>query len=472
MSVDKERLRRCYFRYCLANFRSAFKYFEVFCILDSVPRLQFLKMASNESNVDWQSTKNTILERNRHMFNNSDMSDISFTCEGSDKTFYAHKYVLGTSSAVFHSMFYGGLAVKDSIVSLPDTNEESLEQFLRFLYTEECTLTAGNVVAIMYLATKYILPSLSEKCVNFLVENLNPENVLDILPQATRFDEKELEKRCWEYIKTNISKIIASDSFNNISQANLASLLKREKLGIGEVELFQAILKWIDIQCSHRGLEPTGKNRRSVIGEAIYDFRFFGMSHTEFAQHVSKSGLLTAEEMIPIYEKFLGIDSPALKWKLPNRKPGNIVRCSRFSREGIELRDLWGYSGKPDHLCVSFNEEASLLGVRLFGKEGSVYQVTLKVEEAKITGKYTSQHNQDDIPGFDVMLEKPIILKQNELVTLSATINGPQSCGGKNGLSSVTHEGVSVTFSNAPSPNNGNGTSATKGQFHEIILEF
>jgi hypothetical protein len=82
-------------------------------------------MASVQSaNVDWQSTKNTILERNRHMFNNSDMSDISFTCEGSDKTFYAHKYVLSTSSAVFHAMFYGGLAVKDSIVHLSDTNEK------------------------------------------------------------------------------------------------------------------------------------------------------------------------------------------------------------------------------------------------------------------------------------------------------------------------------------------------------------
>jgi BTB/POZ domain-containing protein 3/6 len=102
-------------------------------------------MASVQSNMDWQSTKNTILERNRHMFNNSDMSDISFTCEASDKTFYAHKYVLSTSSAVFHAMFYGGLAEKDSIVHLSDTNEESLEQFLRFLYTEECTLFGKEI---------------------------------------------------------------------------------------------------------------------------------------------------------------------------------------------------------------------------------------------------------------------------------------------------------------------------------------
>jgi hypothetical protein len=231
-----------------------------------------------------QSTKNTILERNRHMFNNSDMSDISFTWAASDQTFYAHKYVLSTSSAVFHAMFYGGLAVKDSIVHLSDTNDESLEQFLRFLYTEECTLTADNVVAIMYLAKKYIIPSLDEKCVNFLLENLNPENVLDVLEQATRFDEKKLEKRCWKIIEASrTGEVVASDSFNNTSQTTLDKLLKRDKLKIPEVELFQAVLEWIDFQCSRKNLEPTGENRRSIIGEAIYDFRFFGMSQIVYS---------------------------------------------------------------------------------------------------------------------------------------------------------------------------------------------
>ncbi len=52
------------------------------------------------------------------------------------------------------------------------------------------------------------------------------------------------------------------------------------------------------------------------------------------------------------------------------------------------------------------------------------------------------------------MLEKPTILKQNELVTLSATINGPNSCRDQSGLASVTLEEASVTFSDAPAPNN------------------
>ena len=291
----------------------------------------------------------------RHMFNNSDMSDIGFTCEGSDKIFYAHKYVLGTSSAVFNAMFYGGLAVKDSIVHLPDTNEESLEQFLRFLYTEECTLTADNVVAIMYLAQKYIIPLLNEKCVNFLLQNLNPENVLDVLEQATRFDEKELEKQCWKIIESRTGKVVASDSFNNITQTTFAKLLKRDKLKISEVRLFKAVLKWIDFQCSRKNLKPTLENRRSIIGEAIYDFRPLGMSKAEFTKHVSKSGLLTDDELVSISEKFAGFHSPALKWTLPKRKAGNIVSFCRSSRKTKELRDKCGYQvygGDPDCLFL------------------------------------------------------------------------------------------------------------------------
>ncbi|CAB3984227.1 BTB POZ domain-containing 6-like [Paramuricea clavata] len=428
-------------------------------------------MASVQPTVDWQSTKNSVLERNRHMFNNSDMSDISFACEGSDKTFHAHKYVLGTSSAVFHAMFYGELAEKDSVVHLSDTNEESLEQFLRFLYTEECTLTADNVIAIIYLAKKYILPLLNEKCVNFLLENLNSENVLDILDQASRFDEKELEKQCWKFIQSNTGKVVASDSFNSISQTTIAKLLMRDKLNLPESELFQAVLKWIDFQCSRKNLESTGVNRRLIIGEAIYGFRPFSMSQAEFDQHISKSGLLTEEELVPIFAKFCGIDSPALKWKLPNRTVENIARFSRFP--GIKDNDLLvaSDSGKiyPDRLRFTVNKDVLLLGVRLFGEQsGSENLVTLEANEVKVTGTYTSELSQDNIHGFDVMLKEPLQLKRNEVITLSVRTEKTQLFSGQNGSHKVVLKGVTVTFRNAPFPNN--GTCVTSGQFHEIIL--
>ena len=148
--------------------------------------------------------------------------------------------------------------------------------------------------------------------------------------------------------------MVDSRGFNGISQMTLAILLNQDKLKIPEVELFQAIFKWINSQCECKNLEPTSENRRSIIGEAIYGFRFFGMSHAEFIQHVSKSGLLTAEEINLIYEKFLGFDSAALRWTLPNRKTENIVRFCRVSWKDKEIKDrmgIWWRSRSPSIFC-------------------------------------------------------------------------------------------------------------------------
>jgi hypothetical protein len=90
-------------------------------------------MASAQTDEDWQFKMRSILQKNTHMFNNSDMSDISFTCEGSETKFHAHKYVLATSSSVFYAMFYGVLAERGSVIKISDTDEKSFKEFLRFL---------------------------------------------------------------------------------------------------------------------------------------------------------------------------------------------------------------------------------------------------------------------------------------------------------------------------------------------------
>ena len=58
----------------------------------------------------------------------------------------------------------------------------------------------------------------------------------------------------------------------------------------------------------------------------------------EFAKHVSKSGLLITAELVPTYENFNKLESPLLKWKLPESKqrptfdPTNeTIRITRFS---------------------------------------------------------------------------------------------------------------------------------------------
>lgn len=66
-----------------------------------------MDLASDIQTDDWQSTRETVRERNKYMFLNPTISDVSFVVEDSTKdhgtkiALPAHKYVLAISSPVF-----------------------------------------------------------------------------------------------------------------------------------------------------------------------------------------------------------------------------------------------------------------------------------------------------------------------------------------------------------------------------------
>ena len=206
---------------------------------------------------DWQSSKKTLLQRNAHMFDNELMSDVSFTCGESRRIFHAHKYVLATSSAVFYAMFYGDLAQKESTICMTDVGEDSFKEFLRFLYTDKCKITAENATEVLYLAKKYFVSSLADKCCKVLEASITPDDVFVVLEQAVLFNEKDLEAKCWDIVSKYTFTCTNSEAFCNIGSHTLNSLLKRETLAIAELDLFKAVLRWTDSECARQGINVT-----------------------------------------------------------------------------------------------------------------------------------------------------------------------------------------------------------------------
>ena len=424
---------------------------------------------------DWQSSKKTISERNAYMFNNELMSDVSFTCGESSRIFHAHKYVLATSSAVFFAMLHGDLAQKESTIRISDTDEKSFEEFLRFLYTDECKITAENAIGVMYLAKKYLIPSLAEKCSKVLEEYIKPDNVFMVLEQAIKFDEKKLEEKCWEIVSTTTLECIKSEAFCSIGLHVVSALLKRKDLAVAEVELFKAVLKWVNSECARQGITNIDKNktaRRRVLDESVYDIRFLDMSVEDFTKYVSSTGILTEAEIISIFQKFGGLDVVGLKWKEQGRRRLKIVGFSRF--EAAKISSGWIYSGSSDALTLTVNKAGLFHGVRLFGfSNSSQYKVKFGVKQENVTGTYTSEQDKDGVWGYDVMLTKPISVKPNEEFTIIATIQGPSSYYGQNGKSSVKVDGTVVTFQDTNYSSHGlfsNSTGTTQGQFYKIFL--
>ncbi|CAB3990758.1 BTB POZ domain-containing 6-like [Paramuricea clavata] len=424
---------------------------------------------------DWQSSKQTVLQRNAYMFDNELMSDVSFTCGESSRIFHAHKYVLATSSSVFFAMFYGGLAQKEYPICLPDADEESFKEFLCYLYTDDCKITAVNAIGVLYLAKKYLMSSLTEKCCKVLEGSIKPDNAFLVLEQAIQFDEQKLEVKCWDIVSKKTQECINSEIFCNVGSHTLKGLLKSETLSVTEVELFKAVLKWVDGECSRQGIniEEDKTARRRILGDSVYEIRFLEMSLEDFGKYVSHTGILTEIEVISIFQTFSGLDVADLKWKEQKKRGPRIVAFSRFDVVNA-LAGRWGYDGrKPDALSLTVSKAVRFHGVRLFGDtNGSQYEVKFTVKDENVTGTYTSEQDNDGVWGYDVMLLKPVPIQPYEKFTITATIKGPTSHRGSNGKSSVNANDIVVTFKSAPTGLSRNDTRKDWGfvSKHRVYL--
>ena len=424
---------------------------------------------------DWQSSKKTVLQRNAYMFDNELMSDVSFTCGESSRIFHAHKYVLATSSAVFYAMFYGDMAHKESIISLTDAEDESFEEFLRFLYTDDCEITPENVIRVMYLAKKYFILTLAEKCSQVLQASIKPENVFLVLKQAVQFEERELESKCWDFVSRRTLECTDSKAFCDIDSQILNAFLKMDSLSMTEVDLFKSFVKWVDEECARQGIlaEDPGARRR-IAGDNVYEIRFLRMSEEDFAKYVPQTGILKDEEMVSIFRAFNGVDMAGFRWKNQSKRQSHSVGFARFEPGDVLSILVWKYKRNlPDALTVTVNKAVYLHGVRLLGYgDGSQYEVEFNINSKGVhfTKTYTSEEDTDGVWGYDVILPKPVSLLPSEDCTVTAKINGPKSYRGENGKSPVKVGDIVVIFKDAPSGFSGNGTNKTKGQFYKVFL--
>ena len=182
----------------------------------------------------------------------------------------ANKYMLTVSSPVFEAMFYGDLtAEKQGSIDLPDCTKEGLQELLRFVHSDEVNLTGNNVMEVLYVADKYIMPFLAIKCREYLKEYLKPEEVFTVLPQVKKLSDKELVKHCWKVIDNKTHLAISSTPFLEVSRDILCEVLTRNSLRIRELEIFQAVDKWAAKKIEEETLECTGDSKRAILGEDI-----------------------------------------------------------------------------------------------------------------------------------------------------------------------------------------------------------
>ena len=434
---------------------------------------------------DWLTTRPAISERTKFIFNNELLSDVRFVVPWNVGSCFtgeipAHKFVLAISSPVFYAMFYGKMAETTDKIELSDCTERSLLELFRYMYSDEVDLTGRNVMQVLYLAKKYMVPSLADKCAEFLQNQLKPHNVLCILQEAQRFEDKDLEERCWKVIKIQTADVVTSSDFDTLERSLIESIVKMDGLNIKEVELFKAIDRWA-IRESRRqrflqSSPPDGEEKRKIIGEEILNaIRFPLMSLQEFASVVIDCNILTMEEVGQMVKHYADVSTSCLPFNQASRI-GSFQRCYRFGKLVSVEEGGWYYRGSSNKIRFAVSKNVMLHGVQHFGSEEGKYEVSIKVQDlqegdysylSKQSGSYSSVKAGTDVyHGFDVMLDRSLCLESGKTYEIVSDISGPDSWYGLEGKESVGCAGVTFRFSYACSL----VTDVSRGQFPALIF--
>jgi len=434
-------------------------------------------MASVHEN--WQTKCSTVSERTKFIFNSELLSDVKFVVpvsngESETKVIPVQKLVLAISSPVFYAMFYGQMAETTDSVELPDCEYQSVLEFFRFLYSDDVILTGGNVMHVLYLAKKYMVPSLADQCTAYLRKNLEASNVFSILSHAQKFEDKDLEERCWKVIEIHAEEAVTSDEFVTLERSLVESVVKREKLRVKEVELFKAVDRWATKESERQGMTPDGKTKRRIIGEEVVkEIRFPLMSQKEFVSVAFDSNILTMKEVGDMMKFYTDI---TLTSSLPFCQTPRLVSSLICQRFGEFRPRKWNYSTTPDCILLTVNKTINLHGVQHFGREGGKYTVSTEVKDpgdntslVKTTRSYSSEKDvMHDYYGFDVLFNYPVRLKAGKAYKIISLIKGPRSWYGEEGKRSVECNQVQFTFSTFDG--NNNGTDHTRGQFPAFLF--
>ena len=106
---------------------------------------------------------------------------------------------------------------------------------------------------MLYLAKKYKLPSLNDKCTEYLEENLDASNVFHMLPDGQRYEEKDQEDHCWKVMDDQTNEAVQSEGFVAIEKSVLEELVQpRDSFNVREAELLKAVDCWATEQSKAR----------------------------------------------------------------------------------------------------------------------------------------------------------------------------------------------------------------------------
>ncbi|XP_021695141.1 BTB/POZ domain-containing protein 9 [Aedes aegypti] len=252
-----------------------------------------------------------------------DYSDVTFIVE--DEKLPAHRVILAARSEYFRALLYGGLSESTQNEIHLKIPLKAFKALLKYIYSGSMSLAQmkeENILDTLGLANQYGFTDLEIAISDYLRQVLSLNNVCAIMDAAKLFDLEGLTSVCHAFMDRNAEAILQHESFKNLSQDAICSLLQRDSFFAPEVQIFQAVHDWC--KCNSDG---------ESIETVVSMVRFSLMTLEQLLHVVRPSGILNPDRLLDaIAEKIASTQLPyrGALW------PEENVACNKFNSRTIQ----------------------------------------------------------------------------------------------------------------------------------------
>lgn len=138
-------------------------------------------------------------------------------------------------------------------VKIHNVSAGALKKLVKFCYKDCIKFESFDAKEIVATANLMLFQDIVKEGLSYLTKLLYPQTCLDIYAFAQEHKFEKLASITMDYINVYFLQVVKSDQFLNISFEILIDIIDTgDKINPAPLELFDAVLKWIDFDESLR----------------------------------------------------------------------------------------------------------------------------------------------------------------------------------------------------------------------------
>ena len=138
-----------------------------------------------------------------------------------------HKIILASQTKYFEGLFR---QQRSDQIQL-DFQSDAVKTCIRYLYTEDLSITGDNVQDILVVANYLLIPKIVRRCVSYILDNMDISNCIDILNLGDQLNMPEISGEASDAISFSLGSVFEDENnFKNTPLHLFKSLLSNENV--------------------------------------------------------------------------------------------------------------------------------------------------------------------------------------------------------------------------------------------------